>query len=65
MASKAFTEGELEVRGELTIKVYSQGTEPTLPKDHQMAIWIDTANANAVYLVFRRGSADQVKVQLT
>jgi len=65
MASKAYTTGDLEVKGELTIKVYSQASEPTLDVDNKMCIWIDTDDSNRVYLVFRRGSADQVKVELT
>ncbi len=51
--------------GELSIKVYSQASEPTLSADNYMAIWIDTDDSNKVYLVFRRGTGDQVKVQLT
>jgi len=44
--------------------VYSQDGEPTLDTDHKMCIWIDTDDSDRVYLVFRRGSADQVKIEL-
>ena len=49
---------------EIKIKVYSQTTEPTLSADSKMAMWIDTDDANKVYLIFRRGTSDQVKVEL-
>ena len=57
--------GDLVVAGELTIKVYSQDGEPTLDTDNKMAIWIDTNDSSRTYLVFRRGTGDQVKVELT
>jgi hypothetical protein len=44
--------------------VYSQDAEPTLDTDHKMCIWIDTNDSNKVYLVFRRGTGDQVKIEL-
>jgi hypothetical protein len=50
--------------GELSIKVFSQAAEPNLTGNNHLAIWIDTDNSNAVYLVFRRGSGDQVAVEL-
>ena len=46
------------------MKVYSQNDEPSLDIDHKMCIWIDTDDADRVYLVFRRGAADQVKIEL-
>jgi len=49
---------------EIAIKVYSQDEEPALSADQKMAIWIDTNDSNKVYIVFRRGSEDQVKVEL-
>lgn len=45
--------------------VYSADDEPALSADHKMCIWIDTNDSNRVYLVFRRGSEDQVKIELT
>jgi len=45
--------------------VYTQGTEPTLDADHKMCIWVNSGDSNRVYLVFRRGTGDQVKVELT
>jgi len=56
--------GSLEVTGELTIKTYSQNDEPTLDTNSKMAIWIDTDDSNRVYLLYRRGSGDQVAVEL-
>lgn len=64
MANKNLCTGDLFVSGELTIKVYSQNSEPTLDTDNKMCIWIDTDDSDRVYLVFRRGAADQVKVEL-
>jgi hypothetical protein len=49
---------------EIAIKVYSQNGEPTLSADNNMAIWIDTDDSNRVYLLFRRGTGDQVAVEL-
>jgi len=53
--------------GELKIKVFSQDSEPTLNANDFIAIWKDTSVSGlpAVYLIFRRGSADQLKVELT
>jgi len=50
---------------DLVLKAYEQDDEPTLDTDNKAAIWIDTNDSNRVYLVFRRGSGDQVKVELT
>lgn len=47
------------------IKVYSQDAEPTLNATNELAVWIDTDDSDRVYLVYRRGAADQVKVELT
>ncbi|KKN82811.1 hypothetical protein LCGC14_0306350 [marine sediment metagenome] len=56
--------GDFTITGELTIKVYSQDAEPTLNTDSKMAVWIDTNDSNRVYLIFRRGSGDHVKIEL-
>lgn len=50
---------------DILIKTYEQDSEPTLDTNHKACIWIDTNDSNKVYLVFRRGSGDQVKVELT
>lgn len=65
MAKKAYVKEDLEVKGDLTIKVYSQDAKPTLDTNNKMAIWIDTNDSNRVYLVFRRGNGDHVTVELT
>jgi len=59
--------GNVEIAGELKIEVYEQGTEPTLTADNFMAMWKDTSVSGSpdVYLIFRRGSGDQVKVLLS
>jgi hypothetical protein len=57
MASKTYAEGDLNVSGELKIKVYQQNGKPTLGADHNIAIWIDTNDSNRTYLVFRRGAS--------
>ncbi len=50
---------------EIKIKLYSQDAEPTLSADEVMSIWKDTNDSNKVYLIFRRGSGDQVSVELS
>ena len=50
---------------DIMIKVYDQDDEPTLDTDHKAAIWIDSNDSDRVYLVFRRGTGDQVKTELT
>lgn len=47
------------------IHVYSQNAEPVLAATNEIAIWIDTDDANRVYLLFRRGAGDQVQIELT
>lgn len=49
---------------EISIKLYSQNNEPTLTIDNNLAIWIDTDDSNRVYLLYRRGTSDQVAVEL-
>jgi len=48
---------------DLMMKTYSQPTEPTLDTDNKAAFWID--GDDKVYLIFRRGDGDQVKIELT
>jgi len=50
---------------DVMIKTYTQAAEPTLDTNNKAAFWIDSDDANKVYLVFRRGVGDQVKVELT
>jgi len=54
-----------EKETELKIKVYIQDTEPTLTADQFMAVWHDTSVSGDpdIYLLYRRGSGDQVKIQ--
>lgn len=47
------------------ILYYAQDAEPTLPANNMLAIWKDTNDGNRIYFIFRRGAADQVKVELT
>lgn len=48
--------------GEMKIKMYSQDAEPTLTEDEHLALWKDTNDSDTMYLIFRRGNADQVKL---
>lgn len=62
--------GNIEIEGELKIKVYAQDNEPTLGADQRLAIWQDTNDSNRIYLIFKRGFtasgvAEQVKSELT
>ena len=57
--------GDMAIEGEFKMKVFSQAAEPTLGADSRMAMWIDTDDSNRVYLIFRRGSGDHVKIELT
>ena len=47
------------------IAYYAQAAEPTLSQDNTCAMWKDTDDSNRVYFVFRRGSGDQLKLELT
>jgi hypothetical protein len=63
------TNGNFDIVGELSIKVYSQNSEPTLGEDNRLALWIDTSDDNRTYLIFRRpdfgsGFDRQIKVEL-
>jgi len=55
----------IEATPDVKIKTYSQASEPTLLEDEATAFWEDTDDSNKIYLIFRRGAADQVKIQLT
>lgn len=60
-ATKNYVDGQLAH----ALPAYRQAAEPTLAADDDSAFWVDTDDANRVYLVFRRGTGDQVKVELT
>jgi len=49
----------------MRLLIAKQDAEPTIAKDDTGCIWIDTNDSDRVYLVFRRGEADQVKIELT
>ena len=55
----------LQVEGEMLCKVYDQAAEPTLGADQRFAFWKDSDDSDKIYLIFRRGSGDHVKIQLT
>jgi hypothetical protein len=50
---------------DLMMKMYNQAEIPTLDADQKLVIWMDANDADKIYLVYRRGTGDQVKVQLT
>lgn len=50
---------------EIILITYEQDDEPILSADGNAAIWIDSDDSDRVYLVYRRGTGDQVKVELT
>jgi len=62
---KAEFKDDLKILGDTSIKTYSQNNEPTLDTDEKCCFWKDTDDANKIYLVYRRGVGDQVKIQLT
>lgn len=47
------------------ILIYKQAAEPTIPSGYNYAIWVDTDDSDRSYFVYKRGDADQVKVELT
>jgi len=49
---------------EINFKVVEAATEPIISQDNASIIWKDTDDSNRIYLVFRRGSGDQLKVEL-
>ena len=57
-------DGDVTIDGELAIQLYSQDAEPTLSADGMAAFWKDTNDSNKIYLLFRRGSGDHVKIEL-
>jgi hypothetical protein len=57
--------GRLIVSDVLNIKTYAQDAEPSLVNDGDCCFWKDTNDSNRIYLVYRRGAADQVMAELT
>lgn len=55
----------LNATPDVKIKLYSQASEPTLLETEAAAFWKNTGDSNRMYLIFRRGVADQVKVEMT
>jgi len=51
--------------GSAGIPTYSQGIEPILANNGDVAFWINTSDVNRTWLLYRRGAGDQVKVELT
>jgi hypothetical protein len=49
---------------DIVMKMYNQPDEPALDADQKLVIWMDADDADKIYLVYRRNSGDQVKVQL-
>lgn len=56
--------GNTTIAGDLKIKVYAQANEPTLSSDEMIAIWKDTDASDQIFLIFRRGTGDQVSVEM-
>lgn len=54
----------LTMDGYIKFGILEQATEPTIPADGWSIFWKDTDDSNRIYLVYRRGSGDQVKVEL-
>lgn len=50
---------------DIRIQTHTQTTEPVLDANGKMCFWIDSDGDNKVYLVYRRGEGDHVKVELT
>lgn len=50
---------------EVRIKLYEQDEVPILAADNNMALWKDTNDGGKIYLIFRRGTGDQVAVELS
>jgi len=59
-------DGNTDIVGDIKIKVYIQETEPTLSADQRMSIWEDNSvsGASQIYLIYRIGEGNQVKVAL-
>jgi hypothetical protein len=58
-------EGVLQISGEMLCKVFDQAGEPSLGADNRFAWWKDSDDSDRIYLIFRRGSGDNVVVELT
>ncbi|MFA7506734.1 MAG: hypothetical protein WCZ11_00700 [Bacilli bacterium] len=49
---------------EFVLKLVEATTEPTITTTGATVLWKDTDDSNRIYLVFKRGVGDQVKVEL-
>ena len=56
---------DINLQGDVNLNTYRQDAEPTINADDESAIWVDTNDSDRVWLLFRRGTGDQVKVELT
>jgi len=55
---------DMTILGDIILRVVSSSSEPVLDTNNKMCIWIDSDDGNSVWLLFRRGSGDQVRVEL-
>lgn len=53
-----------EIESDVKIKTYEQTSEPTLSRDGSFGFWKDTDDSDKIYLVYRRGTGDQVKTPI-
>jgi hypothetical protein len=65
IGDKIVCNGDVEVSGEIKLKMIQSAVEPTLTNTQAMVIWNEVSSGvDRVYLIFKRGTADQVKVEL-
>lgn len=65
-SDKIVCNGDVELSGEIKLKVIESATEPVLMNNQSMVIWNEVSSGvDKVWLIFKRGSADQVKVELS
>jgi hypothetical protein len=63
MATKTYTDNDQPTIGDFGY--YAQDAEPTLSQDDTGAIWRDTNDGDRVYVLYRRGTGDQVKAEFS
>lgn len=56
--------GLVTIADELKIKIVKQAAEPSLTATDGLVIWQDTDDSNRTYLLYKRGTDDQVSVEL-
>jgi len=59
--SQKWLDGKLQVIDRLG--VYEQVREPLLTIERELAVWLKT-DTNQVFLIYRRGKNDQVKLEM-